>query len=179
MLHVSSQTLRDWTDAGKIVAQVSDGGHRSYYEADVKRRALEEEGITTYWEAPITLAFDTDGNVSLWDEDANTIEEPVYYEHPLKRAWDFHNGLEERSHGVVLSGIHRTTPTTKFLEQSTSPDRSLLVIYGTIAALDKKTIESNYREFMKETIDWVKEAFKPLQVPVWSFRETGKLVSFQ
>lgn len=176
MLHVSPQTLRDWTDAGKIDAEVSEGGHRTYYEADVKRTALEEEGITTYWEAPITLAFDTSGNVSLWGENSEPIEKPEYYEQPIKRGWDFHNGLEEKAHSVVLNGFHKYATTNKFLDQSILLDHSLVVIYGKIAALEKATIEDNYREYMKEIIDWVKANLKPVQVQVWSYRDTNKLV---
>lgn len=178
MLHVSPQTLRDWTDAGKIDAEVSEGGHRTYYEADVKRTALEEGGITTYWESPITLAFDTFGKVTLWGENCEPIEKPEYYEQPIKKGWDFHNGLEERSHGVVLNGLHKWATTHEFLDQSTLPDHSLVVIYGKIAALEKKTIEDNYKDYMEEIINWVKANLKPIQVQVWSYRDTGKIVHF-
>lgn len=179
LLHVSTQTLRDWTDAGKIPAVLSDGGHRSYYEADVKKAQLEEKGVTSYWEAPIVLAFNTSGEVTLWDEEGSAIQTPIAYEQSLNKYWNFSNGLETMVHEVTLNGIYTSSPTATFLEQSTLPHHSLIVVYGTIATLDEGDVKNSYLKLRKETIEWAKETFQPVNVPVWAFKTSGNLLPFQ
>jgi hypothetical protein len=179
LLHVSTQTLRDWTDVGKIPTVLSDGGHRFYYEADVKKVQLEGKDITSYWESSIVLAFNTSGEITLLDEDGNSIQAPISYEKSLSRYWNFSNGLETMVHEVALNGVYQSSPTVTFLEQSTSPDHSLIVVYGTIAALEQDDIKRNYWKLRKETVEWAKKTFEPVSVPVWAWKNSGKLVPFQ
>jgi excisionase family DNA binding protein len=42
LLNVGSQTLRNWTDEGKIDAYVTEGGHRRYLEHEVRLLAFNE-----------------------------------------------------------------------------------------------------------------------------------------
>lgn len=58
-LHVSDQTLRNWTDAGRIDAYLTEGDHRRYLEQDVRLLQLAERSRNEGEDKPYLLCSGT------------------------------------------------------------------------------------------------------------------------
>ena len=113
-LHVSAQTLRDWADDGKITAITSDSGHRQYYEAEVNRAALAEEGITQYWNAQLGVGLKADGSIIYLTEDYTVAHAPEEahqtWSEDFTRFWEYTNGRQLAPHTAALNSEPTVNP---------------------------------------------------------------------
>lgn len=50
-LHISAQTLREWTEQGRIDAYLTEGNHRRYLQAEVRLLAAREQARMRGWDA--------------------------------------------------------------------------------------------------------------------------------
>lgn len=104
LLHVSSQTVRDWTEQGKLEAHISDGGHRKYFEADVKRLMLEEKGTVSFFQIGQTVGMDRNGKFHFINDDYELSDlKPYVSRISFRKYWDYNNGLQILAHLAVLN----------------------------------------------------------------------------
>lgn len=103
LLNVSLQTVRDWTEQGKLDAHISEGGHRKYFEADVKRLVLEERGIESLVQATQKVGMDRNGDFYFINDDWQITELDPFVERIFfKKYWNYTNGLQSFPHMAVL-----------------------------------------------------------------------------
>lgn len=116
LLHVSPQTLRDWSDSGKITAVIADSGHRTYYEAEVNRVALAEAGITQYWNAGLNIGLKADGSIIYITEEyveaSSATEALAIWNEDYNRFWNYTNSLQEAAHAAALHSEPTIDPTS-------------------------------------------------------------------
>lgn len=174
LLHVSAQTLRDWTDADKIKAIISEGGHRTYYEADVKKLALAEKGITTFWTVTCVVAIPANGD-KYYYLDPETYEKsvkPKTYEVEFDEFWNAINGLQEQPHAVALSdkpvvltqGSARGTHTVQVKEAGNSP---LLAHHVIVAGLSLEETKALMPSAISNMFKYLEDNYRAEQTVVW------------
>lgn len=182
ILHVSPQTLRDWTEAGKIEATLSDKGHRKYYEADVHKTALKEQGITSYWTADriVAISASDDKYYYLNPKTYQLSPEAHVYTTEFDRFWNFTNGLEAQAHLAALNKetviIEPETLDAFPLEIADKPGMTFLAQSVIIVGLDRAKTEQAIHEAAAKTFKHLKENFKPQQTTIW-FANNGELVT--
>ncbi len=64
-LHVSEQTIRDWTNQDKLTAYLSDSGQRHYYDVDIELLRLANKGISQAWLSAVIVRRSVDG-IIIW-----------------------------------------------------------------------------------------------------------------
>lgn len=179
LLHVSTQTLRDWTEANKIHSVTSESGHRSYYEADVKKLALAEKGITTYWTANYIVALPANREKYYYlDPDTNKpATKPDLYETELNKFWNFTNGLQQQPHSVVLNdeaviiepgstASYLGTPFALTLEE-TGNTLPLIAHYATVIGLNQDDVKALLPQALQQVITYLEDNYTAQQTVVW------------
>lgn len=181
ILRVSPQTLRDWTESGKIPAEISDKGHRKYWEAEVNKTALIEKGTTTYWTANyiVAISANDDKYYFISPETYEPSSTPQVYETEINKYWNFKNGLETHPHSVVLNStpviISPETLDAFPLQIKDKPNDTLLAQNVLVVGLDKEQVLNTVKEAVTLTLHYLKENFASQQITIW-FTSKGKQV---
>lgn len=181
ILHVSPQTLRDWTESGKIPAEISDKGHRKYWEAEVNKTVLNEKGITTYWTANyiVAISANDDKYYFISPETYEPSSTPQVYETEINKYWNFKNGLEVHPHSVVLNStpviISPETLDAFPLQIKDKPNDTLLAQNVLVVGLDKEQVLNTVKEAVTLTLHYLKENFAPQQTTIW-FTSQGEQI---
>lgn len=182
ILHINPQTLRDWTEAGKITAETSDGGHRSYYEADVKKLALAEKGITSYWVSNIIVAISAnrDKNFYLNPETYEPAYKPQTHTVEFNKYWNFNNGLQKQPHMIALKNEAVVLPPTETYAYPLSiPGRELPVLASNavVLALTEEDALKLSKESVQQTVAHLEDNYTVKQTVVW-FDNEGREVTY-
>lgn len=172
ILHISAQTLRDWTEAKKITATTADSGHRTYYEADVKKLALSEQGITTYHALTWVVAVPANQEkyYYLHPETFLPASQPTITELPLNKYWNFVNGLESEPHTVVLKNtptIILPTSEPYLVEVEEAGNQPLIAHTVTIVGLRPDELQPLLSEAVTATINHLTDNYTAKQTIVW------------
>lgn len=181
ILHVSPQTLRDWTEADKIPAEISDKGHRKYYEAEVNKLALAEKGTTTYWTVNhiVAVSANDDKYYFINPETYESSPIPLVYETDINQYWNFKNGLEVHPRSVVLNPIPVIIPAATLdafpLQIQDKPNDTLLAQNVLVVGLNKEQVLGTLIEAVALTLRHLRENFKPQQTTIW-FTSNGEQV---
>lgn len=170
ILHVSEQTLRDWTDQDKITAYVSEGGHRKYYEADVHRLNYESKQIDGFHRLSGIIVFFSDGTTKF--------ESNTYGDYPdlenLKwgKYWDYKNGLEKNAHEIALTG----KPVIDVDAEPYSDGGENISIGFSVSSFTEQEV----RDLMPIVAEQVKQdilaRYSRVQVVRWIDNQSGNLV---
>lgn len=181
ILHINPQTLRDWTEAGKITAETSNGGHRSYYEADVKKLALAEKGITSYWVSNIIVAISAnrDKNFYLNPETYEPAYKPQTNTVEFNKYWNFNNGLQKQPHMIALkSEAVILPPAEPYAYPFTIPEHQLplLASNAVVMALTEEAALKLSKEAVQQTIAHLEKNYTSKQTVVW-FDSRGREVT--
>lgn len=182
-LNVSTQTLRDWTDAGKVQVKLSDSGHRSYYEADVNRLMLEEKGLTGYWVSSLIVAIDVHGSICYANSDSYELSTKVEVEFiSFKKYWDFNNGLQRQVHNLVLDGkpaMIEYNSDSGFPFNGTQGNTSpLIAVAASVACLNKEDCDSQLVVALDRAKKFLKENFTPQITYVWVDKTSGEVIPY-
>jgi len=178
ILHVSPQTVRDWTEAGKIQAETSPGGTRFYYEADVKKLALSEKGVTSYWVSSIIVAITSSKdkafylNTETWEPASN----PQILMEEFDRFWNFNNGLQLQPHMVALTDkpvIFTPDVSYPYLVEIPGVEEIGLAANATVLGLNKEDVLRLSKTAMAQTFEYLVNNFTPKQTVTW-FNDKGK-----
>lgn len=181
ILHVNPQTLRDWTDAGKIQVETSAGGHRYYYEADVKKLALAEKGITSYWMSNIIVAISAnrDKNFYLNPETYEPDYKPQTSTIEFNKYWNFNNGLQLQPHMVALKSEAVILPPEETYAYPLSipgHEVPLLASNAVVMALTEEDALKLSKEAVQQTIAHLENNYTAKQTVVW-FDSKGREVT--
>lgn len=179
ILHVSPQTIRDWVESGKLKAQPTPGGHRNFHEVDVKRLALEEQGVNSFHIIHQTVAVDKDFNHLFLDSDWNQVSfNPETFTTDFDRYWDFKNGLESYPRNAVLNNSPSIVPpaiSSVFVCEL--PDNPVLAYTTTVVGLDEKEAVDLMSEAVEHTFLFLKENFKPKVAYEWLTRSGTRMAN--
>lgn len=152
LLNVSAQTVRDWTEQGKLEAHISDGGHRKYFEADVKRLALEERRVESFVQATQTVSMDRNGDFHFINDDWQVTELDPYVEQIFfKKYWNYTNGLQSFPHMAVLKdgpSIVETDIRGGFVCEANG--ETMVCLAATIVGLDRDKVVAKLPEAIEQ-----------------------------
>ena len=167
-LHVSAQTVRDWTEEGKLSAKLSEGGHRTYSLADVNRLVYESEEVPGYRLISALLVMDLESKIQLANEDG-VLSVPQFEFVSFSRYWDFNNGLERMPHQVAAKGSSIREPsesTTQLFYLEGEKDYWVSTKLE-VASVDKKEAEELFLEALPKAKEWLKENYVPVVTIRW------------
>lgn len=182
LLHVSNQTLRDWSDSGKVPVTVSESGHRSYYEADIVRLELENKGITGYWTSGILVAMDVHGKIHYANSEtydlANKNVETFFT--PFDKYWNFTNGLATVVHQIVLNEgepFSRTLGSSDAFPFNGSPENKdpMLAVPALSYSVKKEDAEKSLHQVVKQVEAFIKTNYIPQVTYVWFDKIIGEI----
>lgn len=160
ILHISPQTLRTWTDDGKIKATLSEGGHRQYTESDVYSLRQSLTGKMTAWFSNLTIQMDG-------------YTEPKLYMDFGEKEFVLSEASEEIP--VINSGFGRGRPLSPDMieliktqkpvvglptrgETIYNPEKAGLIMQADVfvLAFTKEECEQAMKEAIPEALAWVK-----------------------
>lgn len=190
LLHVSIQTVRDWTEAGKLPAVLSDGGHRFYMEDEVHKLALAEQGVTTYWAAFGNVRMDQNSNFHLIDEESNIVREIRPIETGFDESWNDNDHFSSIPRSLVVDGKPVIMGASDFpawkdymgIEEDSKDangesSSSGVMTHFRVMALTKEELPSLIKRVVKENMDYMKVNLKPVPTIVWKIAVDGELVA--
>jgi hypothetical protein len=161
LLHVSEQTVRDWSAAGKLQPELSPGGHRRYDELAVRRLALAERGVNVYWQAAVTLKQTGAGGIQLLDEEEQPYRKPRPESIQLDAYLHYHNGLEVIPRQLILTGAP-ILQARDVIETAPEVDGTLAAYtILAVSALDEQTCVKMLTEQLPATMAWFKHNAVP------------------
>lgn len=176
LLHVSEQTVRDWTDKGILRGQVSDTGHRLYSELDVEKTRLEVQGTVGFWHTEVAISVDSNFSAKLQsfpDEEDRAIAEFKDF----NAWWDFSNSLGDLARKVVRNKTADSSFDMEALQWS-DEQGSYITFFLYVAALDKELLQGRIKELLSEAEDHVRDICVPVQKTVWVFKENNTEVNY-
>lgn len=171
-LHVSPQTVRDWTEAGKLEATIhQDSTHRLYYEADVNRTFLENKEITSYLTVSIIVGLNAkDETFLLHPETYLPTKTPLIHATPFIKFWNYTNGLQKQPHQVALNQPNPIVLEPKVSDAylTVSPTgEPLISTTVTIVGLEEKTCLALLPSALEDTKQWLQKNFIPEPTIMW------------
>lgn len=175
-LHVSAQTVRDWTASGKLAATLTGGGHRQYREDDVAYLALGERGITTYWMDDVIIQMDGQLNVTVLGKGLAPYVASDPTEELLARYQNFHNGLEVIPRNLALTGQPKVLAPTK--AETVLDDEGNLIVqtYLSVFTLDKQSCERILEEQIPLAVSWLSRQVRPVHGVAQWLTQSGERV---
>ena len=190
LLHVSSQTVRDWTDAGKLkCSQKTEGGQRLYDHEEVLLLSYAERGITTCWVNTYSLEMNEPGMVTFLDinnnlEKLSTPPASIPVETKLvgyRRLSPLHETL--LLNGRLAAEVPYTfgkkdllvAPMEAFMEA----DGANMRTFVSVAGFDADEVHRVSKELLAETVAWLKINIVPTTgIVAWGRRNGDKLPLF-
>lgn len=152
LLNVSPQTVRDWTEQGKLEAHLSEGGHRKYFEADVKRLVLEERGIKSLVQATQSVGMDKTGDFHFINDDWKISGlEPDVVRISFEKYWNYNNGLQSFPHMAVLKEGPSIVETDIRGAYVCVPDGEAMVcLLATVVGIDRDEVLAKLPEAIEQ-----------------------------
>lgn len=172
LLHVSPQTVRDWTDQGKLDSFRTAGGHRLYSKPEVQLLSFKEKGIMSFWHAGINFSLTKPNEVMfLWDD--YTYNPAPQFQPAEKVTLSLNsNGLfpnliqllVDDGESLVVTPVTYGNPDVLSapLEVHTEPEGNRLSTFVEVYSFTKQGVQEKLESTLREAIAWVTKNVKPV-----------------
>ena len=173
LLFVSEQTLRDWTEQDKITAYVTDGGHRFYHEADVRRLSYENRQVSKFYHLTGIVTISPDKEAT-FEANVGDTKYSDLTEVEWGKYWDYKNGLGKQTHLLALKG----EPVFVANEEVNSDGDENICVGVSIVALTQAETLQTVPIVVKSVKDKVLTKYSPKQVTRWFLNGSNKEVVY-
>lgn len=174
LLHISPQTVRDWTDQGKLDSLRTLGGHRLYAKPAVQLGALKEKRIRSYWQTSVNFQVTPSGEILYMQEDYS-YQCSLQFRQPkenllyLDAKGMFSNIVQllvDEGETLTLTPVTRENPEVLSSPVDIFTDDEGTVRLGTfveVYSFTREGLQEKLERTLQEALMWVKNNATPVQ----------------
>lgn len=174
LLHVSPQTVRDWTDQGKLESLRTSGGHRLYAKPVVQLCALKEKSVVSYWRASVNFQVSPSGRILYMHEDYS-YQTSLQFRQPkesllrLDAKGMFSNIVQllvDDGETLTLTPATRDDPEVLSSPVEVFSDEEGNVRLSTfveVLSFTEEGLQLKLEQVLQEALEWVKNNVRPVE----------------